>query len=148
MQALAIPAKRRALTEHDDSATIAEWVERTALILDPTLPPVAVGRAGQVAKALVDNALRHGVPPVIVEVSTSAFVTVEVTDASPQMPVSRADGTGSLAAIVDAFTSLWDVVENEGSKTVTALIPIDRPESPLPDRKSARDTSRDGSGPR
>ncbi len=99
MQDHAPPTKRRTLTEHDDPASIAAWAKRMVVVLDSDLPSTTVGRVGQVAEALVDNAQRHGAPPVTIEVSTSTAVTVEVTDHGPVLPVARTDGTGSLAMI-------------------------------------------------
>lgn len=142
MQSHAHPAKGRTLTEHDDPASVAAWVKRMAVVLDPRLPSATVIRAGQVAEALVDNARRHGAPPVKIEVSTSAFVTIEVTDHGPALPIARTDGTGSLAEIVDAFASLWDVVQhNDDSKTVTAMISIGQPDTG-PEEPQGSGTSR------
>jgi hypothetical protein len=135
-----VPVKRRTLCGFDDPATIAAWASRMVRALDPTLPGQTVGTAGVVARILVDNAQRHGLPPVTVQVSVSSVVTVEVTDHGPDMPVARPDGTGSLAVILDALTSLWDVIEHEdGSKTVAAVVPIaEPPEVPRRRRKAKR----------
>lgn len=122
--------KSRTLTERDTPASIAAWVERLVLVLDPSVPGVTAERAGRVARALVDNAQRHGAPPVKIEIDVSAFITIEVTDHGPLLPKARPDGSGSLAGIVDAIATLWDVVQHDDdSKTVTAMVPTGRPVS-------------------
>jgi hypothetical protein len=122
---LTVPAKRHTLTEHECATTAADWVMHAARCLDPGLPNRTVGVAGRVAQALLDNARKHGRPPVSVEVEVSTVVSVEVTDHGPGVPAARMDGTGSLAVVVGELASLWDVTEHEdGSKTVTAMVPI------------------------
>ncbi|MBR7827810.1 sensor histidine kinase [Actinospica sp. MGRD01-02] len=138
--------KGRTLTKHDDPASIAAWVKRTAVVLDSRLPSVTVIRAGQVAEALVDNAQRHGAPPVKIEISVSAFVTIEVTDHGPALPAASTDGTGSLARIVDAFATLWDVVQHDDdSKTVSAMISTG-PADTIPQGQQRSETSRSLAG--
>lgn len=121
----AVLDKRRTSAGFDDPAVLAEWATRMARALDADLPAGAVGAAGVITRVLVDNAQRHGKPPVIVEVSVSTVVTIEVTDHGSGSPIARPDGTGSLAVILDRLASLWDITEHEdGSKTVTAMVPI------------------------
>jgi hypothetical protein len=125
MQTLAVPASRHALTEQESPAAAADWLMHAARHLDPRLPDRTVGMAGQVARALVENAIIHGAPPVTIDVSVTAVVTIEVADHGPGWPAARLDGTGSLAVVVGELTSLWDVTEHDdGSKTVTAMVPI------------------------
>ena len=127
MPTMTVPVTRRTLTPFDDPEDIAAWVAREAYRLDPSLPSKTTKAAILVARALIDNALRHGKPPVTVEVAASTVLMIEVADRGPGMPVVRADGTGSLATIVDRLSGLWNVFEREdGSKAVTAAIPIVR----------------------
>lgn len=139
MQTLAVPAKRHVLTERETASTASEWVASALRCLDPDLPVRTVGVAGQVVRALAENAIMHGTPPVAVEVSITAVVTIEVSDYGQGWPAARPDGTGSLAVVVGELASLWDVTEHEdGSKTVTAMVPIrEEPTMPRP-RKRAR----------
>jgi hypothetical protein len=128
---LTVPAKRHTLTEHECAATAADWVMRAARCLDPSLPARSVGAAGQVARVLLDNARRHGQPPVTVEVAVSTVLSIEVTDHGAGTPMARPDGTGSLAVVVGELASLWDVTEHDDcSKTVTAMVPIIEEQAP------------------
>lgn len=139
MQTLAAPAQQHTLTGHEDSAAAAGWVVGTLRCLDPRLSNRTVGAAGQVARALVDNAIVHGAAPVTLEVSVTAVVTIGVTDHGPGWPTARTDGTGSLAVIVGELASLWDVTEHDdGSKTATAMVPIREEEAPRRPRKRVR----------
>lgn len=140
MQTLAVPAKRRTLTDHETANSAGDWATSAVRCLDPRLPTRTVGVVGQVVRALVENALVHGVPPVILEVSVTAVITIEVTDYGQGWPVPRTDGTGSLAVVVGELASLWDVTEHEdGSKTVTAMVPIrEEPAMPRPRRRASR----------
>lgn len=136
MHALAtVPAKRRTLDLTDTAAEVGSWTARTAQELDPELPGDTLVRVGRVASAFIDNAQRHGAPPIEIEVSVGAVVTIEITDHGPGEPAARADGTGSLAEI-GPLCSLWDTTEYDGqSKTVTAVLPILDPE---PTRRAGR----------
>jgi hypothetical protein len=108
-------------------------------MIDPNVPPRTAGAVGQVARVLVDNAQQHGAPPVTLQVAVSTFVSVEVTDHGPAVPVARPDGTGSLAVIVGEFSSLWDITEHDdGSKTVTAMIGIIEESAPHAGKRAAR----------
>ena len=139
MQTLAVPAKRHTLTEHESPTAAADWAMGAIRCLDPRIPARTVGMAGQVARALVENAVVHGARPVTLEVSVTAVVTIEVTDHGTGWPTPRPDGSGSLAVVVGELTSLWDVTEHEdGSKTVTAMVPIRDEPTPLRARKRAR----------
>jgi hypothetical protein len=135
----AAPDKRRTVAGFDDPAVLAEWATRMARMLDADLPATTAGVTGVVTRALVENAQQHGAPPVIVEVSVSTVVTIEVTDHGAGRPIARPDGTGSLAVVIDRFASLWDVTEHEdGSKTVTALLPIEEDQPCRPRRRVKR----------
>lgn len=125
MDTITVPARVHRLETYESPAKMAQWAERAARSIDPSLPPRTIGALGQVARVLVDNALQHGAPPVTVEVAVSTFVTLAVTDHGTGTPEAHPDGTGSLAVIVGELASLWDITEHDdGSKTVTAMIPI------------------------
>lgn len=124
MHASALSAERRTLTPADDPAAIERWSIQAARTLDPALPARTVRDAGAIVRALVENALCHGAPPVTVELAATSVLIIEVTDHGARLPAVRADATGSLATIVDRLAVQWDVLEREDSKIVFAAVTI------------------------
>jgi two-component sensor histidine kinase len=135
---MALPAERRTLKSSDDAAALAQWAVHAAQSLDPALPAQAVRDVGAVVHALVENAQRHGTPPITVEVAVASVLVVEVSDHGPGAPVMRPDRTGALATVVDVLAIQWDVLEFEGGKTVFAAVAIPELSSALPAARTPR----------
>ena len=86
-----------------------------------------IGSAELVASELVTNAIRHGDPPVILEVTCDgATVQVQVSDTSPKLPTPRQAGDddehGRGLRIVDVLSDTHGVGLLDSHKTVWARI--------------------------
>jgi anti-sigma regulatory factor (Ser/Thr protein kinase) len=86
-----------------------------------------IGSAELIASELVTNAIRHGAPPVILEITCDGeTVQVGVSDTSPDLPALRQAGDddedGRGLRIVDVLSDSHGVDVLESHKTVWARI--------------------------
>lgn len=133
-----VTSARLLLESWDTAESAAAWAMREAARLGEPVPERALEATGRVVAALVDNALRHGMAPVTVEVDATSAITILVKDHGPGLPIARTDGSGSLAMVVNTETALWDVTIGDGSKTVTAMVPLGEMIAPRRRRRAAR----------
>ncbi len=86
-----------------------------------------IGSAELIASELITNAIRHGAPPVILEITCDGnTVQVQVSDTSPDLPTPRRAGDddedGRGLRIVDVLSDSHGVDVLENHKTIWARI--------------------------
>ncbi|HEY0117223.1 MAG TPA: HAMP domain-containing sensor histidine kinase [Cellulomonas sp.] len=94
-------------------AVVAETGAEAQVVAEPAVVTASPELVGQAVRNLVENAVRHGAPPIVVRVLPDG---VEVTDGGPGIPprlrrrvrrpgVGRGEGTGTGLAIVEWVAS-------------------------------------------
>jgi anti-sigma regulatory factor (Ser/Thr protein kinase) len=83
----------------------------------------AVEAAAILTDELVTNAIMHGQPPIVLDISEDhGNVTVRVGDAGPGVPVTRLAQCGALSGrgltIVDSMSDRWGVDVRQDGKSV------------------------------
>lgn len=95
---------------------------------DWAVDPLVANDAALVATELVTNALRHGPPPVVLDVALVADrVRISVADsspASPQLSVPAVDAeSGRGLALLDALSASWGSAAGPAGKQVWCELP-------------------------